>query len=136
MGFTSSCNNKPGESHAASIKFDQYFVKGELLYTAKCSNCHQKNGTGLGRVYPPLDKSDFVDNRLQDVLCLMRNGIKGELMVNGQAFNQAMPPPLLTDLEIAELSTYLYNHWGRQKGIIQVSEVSLRMIDCKQDSVR
>lgn len=132
-----SCDNttKQGD-HKSSVKFDQYFVKGEQLYLNNCSNCHQKNGRGLGRVYPPVDTSDYIDNQLQNVLCLLRYGKKGEIIVNGTMYNQTMPPPALTDLEIAELATYLYNNWGRKKGIVEVSEVSQKMLRCKEDSIQ
>src|SRR5262245_48428098 len=101
-----SCNSK-------DTKLQQYVVQGEQLYVKHCSNCHQKNGKGLGLVYPPVDKSDFMEQNFAEVLCLMRNGKSGEITVNGKSFNQPMPGiPLLTDLEIAEIATYLYNSNG------------------------
>src|SRR5690349_18622211 len=55
--------------HADAVKFDQYFVQGEQLYAKHCSNCHQAEGTGLGLVYPPLNKSDFLEKNFEQVLC-------------------------------------------------------------------
>src|SRR5262245_55361301 len=72
----SSCNSKP--SPERSTKFDQYFIQGEQLYVRHCSNCHQKNGKGLGLIYPPLDSSDYMQNHFEEVLCLMRSGKSGE----------------------------------------------------------
>jgi len=129
--LVSSCGTSTTGDHKSSVKFDQYFVKGKELYQNNCSNCHQKNGRGLGRVYPPVDTSDYIDNHLQEVLCLLRYGKNGELIVNGKMYNQEMPAPALTDLEIAELATYLYNNWGREKGIVEVSDVSRKMLDCE-----
>lgn len=114
-----------------SNKFTHYFRQGEQLYTNHCSNCHQANGTGLGRVYPPLNKSDFMENNFEQVLCLMRNGIDGELVVNGVHYNQAMPGvPTLTNLEIAEIATYIYNAWEHQKGLIDVQSVDKILNAC------
>lgn len=105
-----------------SVKFQQYYVQGELLYRKHCSNCHQVNGTGLGRVYPPLNQSDYMEKNMEYVLCLIKNGIEGELVVNGISFNQAMPGvPTLSDLEIAEIATYIYNSGDHKRGIIEVS---------------
>jgi mono/diheme cytochrome c family protein len=54
----------------------------------------------------------------------MRNGQKGEIMVNGETYNQAMPAnPQLKPLEIAQISTYLYNIWGMGEGVITASDV-------------
>ena len=115
-----------------SPKFNQYYVQGEQLYTKHCSNCHQIDGSGLGQLYPPLDTSDYMQKNLHDVLCLMRHGKTGEIRVNGKSFNHAMPGvPSLTDLEIAEIATYIYNTWSHKHGIVEVKEVSRMMTECE-----
>ena len=114
-----------------SSKFTNYYNQGELLYTKHCSNCHQPTGAGLGRVYPPLHQSDFMSNEFERVICLMKNGIQGELLVNGESYNQPMPGvPTLTDLEIAEIATYIYNSWSHNRGIVEVKEVSSVLQQC------
>jgi cytochrome c551 len=124
-----ACNSKP--SADTSTKFDQYFIQGEQLYIRHCSNCHQKNGRGLGLIYPPLDTSDYMQNHLEDVLCLMRSGKSGALFVNGKNFNQAMPGvSTLTELEIAEIATYIYNSWSHNKGIVDVKMASQILSTC------
>ncbi len=54
-----------------NVEFEQYYNQGEVLYTTHCSNCHQKDGKGLGLLYPPLDKSDFMEQNFDEVLCIM-----------------------------------------------------------------
>src|SRR5687767_12870465 len=82
-----SCSTKSENGNdQTSTKFQQYYVQGEKLYLKHCSNCHQKNGTGLGLVYPPLNKSDYMDNNPEKVICLIRYGIKGNLIVNGKNY--------------------------------------------------
>jgi hypothetical protein len=39
--------------------------------------------------------------------------------------------PALTDLDIAEIATYIYNTWDRQRGIISVNEVTDKMNNCE-----
>ena len=123
---------KPGSSeHPNSAKFQQYYNQGEQLYSQHCSNCHQKNGRGLGLIYPPLDTSDYMRNNVRGVLCLIRNGKSGELSVNGKSFNQKMPGVAnLSDLEIAEIATYIYNSWSHDVGIIDVKEASKILASC------
>jgi mono/diheme cytochrome c family protein len=125
-----ACGKQTGPDNQSSAKFQQYYNQGEQLYAQHCSNCHQKTGTGLGLVYPPLDTSDFIDQKSDEVICLMRNGQKGELLVNGKMYNQTMPPTTLSDLEIAEIATYIYNTWGRERGIMEVSQVALQLQRC------
>jgi cytochrome c551 len=113
------------------VKFEQYLVEGQLLYQQHCSNCHQTNGLGLGRLYPPLAKSDFLMSNLEAVICLMKNGISGVLVVNGIEYNQAMPGVIsLTNLEIAEIATYVYNSWGNEKGPIATDKVEMILKGC------
>lgn len=113
-------------------KLTQYTRQGEELYLKHCSNCHQANGKGLGLVYPPLDQSDFIDNNVEKTICLIKYGTAGEMTVNGKSYDKPMPGlPTLTDLEIAEIATYLYNSWGRAKGIVEVNRVTKVREVCK-----
>lgn len=126
-----ACSPKSENKKDASTKYQQYYIQGERLYIQHCSNCHQKNGRGLGLVYPPLDTSDYLTNNFNEVLCLIRNGKEGAMLVNGKNYNQKMPGiPTLTDLEIAEITTYVYNSWSHQRGIVDVKEVSAVLSSC------
>lgn len=129
----SSCSTKSDtQQFSDSNKLKQYYIKGEQLYLHHCSNCHQKNGTGLGLVYPPLHISDYMTNQLPEVICLIKNGKAGELVVNGKSYNQRMPGiPTLSDLEIAEIATYIYNTWGHSRGLVDVQEVSKILRACE-----
>lgn len=128
MLFTLSCDRAKQQN---DNKFTNYFRQGELLYTKHCSNCHQADGSGLGRLYPPLKQSDYMNENFEQVLCLMRNGIQGELTVNGVQYNQPMPGvPTLTDLEIAEIATYIYNAWGNERGLVDVKETERILNTC------
>lgn len=121
-----ACDNR-------SSKFNQYYVHGEKLYVKHCSNCHQKDGTGLGRIYPPLNISDYMANNFEEVICLIRFGKKGALIVNGREFNQPMTGvSTLSDLEIAEIATYIYNTWSHDRGIVEVRDVTKVLDACEE----
>jgi mono/diheme cytochrome c family protein len=102
-----------------------------VLYEKHCSNCHQKNGQGLGRLYPPLAASDFLQHNFEKSLCLMKYGIEGEITVNEKSYNKKMPAiPSLTELEIAEIATYIGNSWGHEEGLIDVTKSSKILGSC------
>ena len=127
--FLFSCLGK--SSKHESVKFQQYYVQGEQLYVKNCSNCHQKSGAGLGLLYPPLNKSDFMEKNPEKVFCLMKYGVNGNMLINGLAYNKNMPGiPSLTELEIAEISTYIFNTWHHNKGIIETNEVMKAINNC------
>lgn len=122
-----SCRSK------SEVEFEQYYNQGEVLYTQHCSNCHQKDGKGLGLLYPPLDRSDFVDQNFEQVLCIMKYGKLTPTVVNGKTYEQPMKGiSTLTDLDIAEIATYIYNTWDRQRGIVHVNEVIEKMKNCEE----
>jgi len=119
-----SCSTK-------SAKFQQYYAQGQALYEKNCSNCHQKNGKGLGLVYPPLASSDYFEKNFNASLCLMKYGKQGDIIVNGKSFNKFMPGvPSLTELEIAEIATYIKNSWGSQNGIVEINQVTSALNEC------
>ncbi|GAA5042913.1 hypothetical protein GCM10011506_45860 [Marivirga lumbricoides] len=113
-------------------KFAKYMVAGKQLYTTHCSNCHQESGQGLGKLYPPLAKSDFMMQNVNRTACLIKNGIKGEIIVNNITYNQEMPAlEELTNLEVAEIATYIYNSWGNERGFVTVKEVETSLSNCQ-----
>jgi len=126
-----SCTTKTDNQQTYTPKFQQYYVQGEVLYKKHCSNCHQPNGKGLGRLYPPVDQSDFMDNNFDDVICTIKYGKQGLLVVNGVDYNMAMSGNAgLTELEVAEIATYLYNTWSHKKGLVDVKVVTQILSKC------
>ena len=100
------------------IKHKQYIAEGLQLYTIHCANCHQLNGEGLGKLYPPIKGSDYLLANKEAVMCAMKNGIKDSMVVNGKTYNHPMPPNVkLTAMEVAEITTYVYNTWGNENKI-------------------
>ncbi len=132
IGFSlllAACSQSPNRD----TKFQQYYVAGEQLYIKNCSNCHQKKGAGLGRVYPPLNKSDYMEQYFEEVICAMKYGKDGEIIVNGKKYNKKMNGiPSLTSLEIAELATYIYNTWEHDRGIIEMKKVDEALVKCQE----
>lgn len=102
----------------------KYAVEGKRIYENHCGNCHQNNGEGLGNLIPPLKDADYFKENIHRAVWIMKHGQEGEIIVNGQKYNQPMPAsPRLTPLEIAQISTYLYNIWGSKEGLITSSNV-------------
>jgi mono/diheme cytochrome c family protein len=134
MLLFSSCGTGSGDGNtfAERVKYRQYFNNGRRLYLNNCSNCHQKDGTGLARLYPPIKNSDYFQKDPARTVCIVRNGQIGEIVVNGIAFNQPMPAnPDLSNLEIAELTTYLYGMWSEGDSIFSPTQVVGLLKSCQ-----
>lgn len=113
-------------SDIKDAKILQYAIEGKILYENYCANCHQNDGTGLGKLIPPLKGSDYLKEDIGRTVSIIKNGLKGEILVNGQVYNQPMPANShLTNMEIAQITTYIYNIWGNEEGIIDANRVNL-----------
>tara|TARA_R100000005_G_scaffold95637_1_gene77978 strand:- start:2889 stop:3167 length:279 start_codon:yes stop_codon:yes gene_type:complete len=83
-----------------------------------------ENGEGLGKLIPPLAKSDYMKNNRANLPRIVKYGLNGPITVNGIEFNQPMPAnPKLTDIEVAEILTYVGNTWGNGLGSFTTEEV-------------
>ncbi len=112
----------------------QYAIPGKVLYESHCANCHQSNGRGLGKLIPPLRDADYFKTNIPRTVWIIKNGQDGEITVNGEKYNQAMPPnPNLKPLDIAQITTYLYNIWGMEQGVITASEIEKILKNTPED---
>ena len=135
--FLGACVSPAGEQQGmdreTKLKFDQYMVNGARIYQANCANCHQSQGEGLAKLYPPLAGSDYLLENIPRAACIIKNGQFQKITVNGITFNQMMPAmPGLTNLEIAEVITFISNSWGNKGGFQSVKEVDKWLQACEQ----
>ena len=85
---------------------------GRRFFTLICAACHQPDGQGRPNVFPPLAGSDFLNADKNRAIQTVIFGRHGEVVVNGQKFNNTMPALPLTDQDIANVLTYVYNSFG------------------------
>ncbi|MEO7062936.1 MAG: copper-containing nitrite reductase [Dokdonella sp.] len=113
-------------AHAAGTQTKEEQIKaGQQLFTGTCSVCHQANGQGLAGVFPPLAKSDFIAADPKRPVDVVLHGLTGKVKVNGTEYNSVMPPMTqLTDDEVANILTYVYNSWDNPGGRVTKDEVA------------
>ena len=85
---------------------------GRRLFSSICSACHQPTGRGLPNVFPPLAGSDFLNADKSRAIKTVINGRQGEIVVNGLKFNNSMPKFPLSDDDVADALTFVYNTFG------------------------
>jgi cytochrome c551 len=121
----SSCDS------AEEIKRKQYYAEGFELYKTHCANCHQLNGTGLEGLYPPISK-EYLSKNKSKVICQIKYGGNDSLVINGKMYTQAMPGNIILEpLEIAEITTFIYNNWGDETVITKISEIETILNNCR-----
>jgi len=136
LASCSSSSNQSGQEEETDqrteIRLIQYKVQGKKLYQTYCSNCHQEDGQGLARLYPPLAGSDYLLADLPRAACLIKKGMNETIKVNGVEFNQMMPANEgLTPIQVAEILTYISNSWGNEAGITATIDVTQWLNKCE-----
>ncbi|WP_299251471.1 copper-containing nitrite reductase [uncultured Cytophaga sp.] len=93
-------------------------VLGKQIYSQTCYACHQPEGTGIPNAFPPLAKSDYLNKDVNNAIGIVLHGKTGELTVNGVKYNSVMSPQTLSDEEVANVLTFVYNSWGNNKTVV------------------
>lgn len=96
---------------------------GKRKYDAVCAACHQLNGQGLEHAFPPLAGADYLNADKKRAILTVINGLTGKVTVNGKDYNSVMPKLDLTDEEVANILTYVYNSWGNKGFEVTPAEV-------------
>lgn len=94
---------------------EQQIADGKNIYGRTCFACHQSEGQGIPGAFPPLAKSDYLNADSNRAISAVLHGLTGEITVNGNKFNSVMTSQNLTDQEISDVLTYVYNSWGNNK---------------------
>ncbi|MFN0729451.1 copper-containing nitrite reductase [Polaribacter gochangensis] len=102
----------------------QKMSDGKQIYMNTCFACHQSEGQGIPNAFPPLAKSDYLNADVDRAIGIVKHGLTGEITVNGQKYNSVMTAQNITDVEIADVMTYIYNSWGNNKTNVTVSRVN------------
>ncbi len=104
---------------------------GKRLYNQNCANCHMQAGQGLAQLIPPLAQADYLISYRDSLPCIIRNGMRGEVMVNGITYNQPMPGnDQLSASEIAHIMDYINHSWGNDIISIPQDSVSQLLNQC------
>jgi len=103
---------KPG----ATLTLAELKAKGEKVYMANCSACHQPTGKGMPPAFPALDGSKTVNGPKAAHIATVVKGRPGTAMASWAH---------LSDDDIAAVVTYERNSWGNKTGdAIQPAEVA------------
>ena len=98
-------------------------TKGKGVYEKTCQVCHQANGEGLAGTFPPLAKSDFLNDKAKSINSIV-NGLYGEITVNNVAYNTPMAANNISDEETVEVMNYILNTWGNDLGTVTLEDVT------------
>jgi nitrite reductase (NO-forming) len=76
-------------------------------------------------MFPPLAESDFLNADKSRAIQAVIFGWRGEVVVNGMTFNNNMPSLPLSDHDIANVLTFVYNSFGNSGLEVTPEEVKV-----------
>ena len=106
---------KEPKEEVKALSMEERMKFGKDKFMATCSACHQANGQGIEGAFPPLANSDYLNADVNRAIDIVLHGKTGEITVNGKKYNSVMTAQALTDEEVANVLTYVYNSWGNSK---------------------
>jgi nitrite reductase (NO-forming) len=99
-------------------------ARGGRTYAGTCAACHQGAGQGVAMAFPPLATSDFLNADKNRAIAAVLFGLTGPITVNGQPFNSVMPALGMSDDDVSNVLTYVYNNWGNAGHDVTPAEVA------------
>ncbi|GAB3529778.1 hypothetical protein GCM10027443_09580 [Pontibacter brevis] len=105
--------------------------EGQRLYEANCQSCHMEDGSGLRNLIPPIAGADYLQEHREELPCLIRHGIEGPMVVNGEEYNRPMPgiETMRTD-KITNLLNYIQTNFGNNNERYTLQEVDTLLESC------
>jgi mono/diheme cytochrome c family protein len=110
---------------------------GKQLYQAHCQNCHQADGTGIIRIYPPLTNSEWVQANPKVLAHIVLRGLSGKIYVGGERYASYMSAygKDLSDKELQTLIHYIQIEFGyptEKEKVSLLDEDDIAMIRASQ----
>ncbi len=66
-------------------------TRGNELFQTYCGQCHGDSGQGFRDLYPALTSSPYLDADVKELPCIIRYGIRGNILLESGRYNQSMP---------------------------------------------
>jgi mono/diheme cytochrome c family protein len=99
---------------------------GKAVYAHACIACHEADGSGAPRIYPPLPGNALLQST--DPLSTLRIILDGaQTLTTPRASNPGSMPAYakqLSDQEIADVANYIRNSWGNAAPLVTPAQVA------------
>lgn len=101
-------------------------ANGEKLYKGACIACHESDGSGAPRIYPPLpDNANLQSADPSSTLRVILDG--AQTVTTLRAPNKGSMPAYaaeLSDQQIADVTNYIRNSWGNAAPLVTPAQVA------------
>lgn len=103
---------------------------GAISYKTHCAKCHGENGEGFEKLLPPL-QSDWVENNFEQLPCIIMNGLKDTIVVNGVIYAEEMLPlNYLTEVEVLNITNYISKKFTKERKFYTQTQLGKMLERC------
>jgi mono/diheme cytochrome c family protein len=110
---------------AAPMAQPAEMAAGAAVYARACIACHEADGSGAARIYPPLPgNANLQSGDPSSTLRIILDG--AETVTTPRAPNAGSMPAYarqLSDQQVADVANYIRNSWGNAAPLVAASEV-------------
>lgn len=116
--------NSNDKNSVSVYQKDTINKEGKSIYIKYCLTCHQSEGNGVPQMYPPIQKSNWVNGDKNKLIKILLNGSSGEIEVNDEFYDQTMPKfDYLTNEQLSKVLTYIRENFGNKASPVTIKEV-------------
>ncbi len=105
---------------------------GASSYESHCAKCHGSQGEGIGRLVPPLANTDWLEQNHEQIPCIIQNGLKDSILINGVwYFEEMLPHADLNEIQITNITNYITKTFTKEKKFYLEQEVESLLDTCE-----
>ena len=98
--------------------------RGAQGYEQHCSSCHQRDGSGVARLIPPLVGTDYVNGNKSRLIRILLEGLNERIIVQDEEYYSPMASfQHLSDQQIADILTFIRARFGSGASPVSAKEV-------------
>ncbi len=102
------------------------YQQGKILYDTNCSTCHMKDGSGVAKLYPALNKFDRSQIDIEMLPCIIRYG------QNKDKYSLEMVGiKSLTSIEINNIINYILNDMNQLNVEYRIDQTRAQLDNCQ-----
>ncbi len=100
--------------------------RGVAVYRKECMSCHQADGGGVPHLNPPLSENTDVLGDKKKIISIVLKGMEDRIPLDGEYYSNSMASHAhLSNLEIADVLTYIRASFGNKASAVTPAEVAL-----------
>lgn len=123
-GAQAQTKKTPAKPPSVTPALQQTMLRGKALYEKNCMVCQQQDGGGVMNLNPPLIRTTFVLGDKNRLINIVLRGLNEPIEIEGDVYVNPMPAQnFLSDQEVADVLSYVRNHFGNKASVIRAAEV-------------